>query len=108
MPYIRTDDKFYPLFDGDLQLVEPTFNGVDIPPGYARVEPTQPPISTPNQIVLEQAPTLKNGTYKQTWQVVTLTDEQVAERNLQNLKTRAQTDGYTFDDIKAIFESGSL
>ena len=108
MPYLRTTDNFYPLYDGDIKLIDSTFDGSNLPDGYVNVHPTTPPDSTPNHIVFEDAPEEIDGTYHQKWQVIALTDDQVEARRIDTLKMRMNVDGYTFQDIVDIYNEGSL
>ena len=107
--YIDINTQEYPLYEGDIRRRHPQYSSSRpfVPPeGYALVEPSERPAYDPMiQAVREIAPTLNNGTWTQTFEVYSLTQEEVDANRAaflqsfigatQNrLDTFAQTRGY--------------
>ena len=74
--FIRLADLAYPRHEGDVRLEHPQFDGINLPDGWAAVEPTEPPTTVDQQVLQEIAPELVNGTWEQRWTILKLTKEE--------------------------------
>ena len=77
----------YPRHTGDILLEYPDFDGINLPEGWKTVEPTDPPVFGEGQILEELFPEFINGAYKQTWNVRTLTAQEI--KTLSQLQSLA-------------------
>lgn len=78
--FINSDNE-YPRHPGDVLLVKPDFDGVNLPEGWKPVIPTTPPQPGENQIVFEIFPELVGGEYVQSWSVRDMTQEEIDALN---------------------------
>lgn len=78
--FINPDNE-YPRHIGDILIEYPDFDGINLPEGWKVVEPINPPVFGEGQILEELFPELIDGSYKQTWNVRTLTEEELAILN---------------------------
>lgn len=88
MNYINTQTQQYPLSEYEVKSANPNTSFSDVfsaPPGYAPVEPADPPAYDPvAQILRESIPALTSGKWVQQWEVVDL-DASAVAANLASL-----------------------
>jgi hypothetical protein len=77
--FINSNNE-YPRHIGDILIDYPDYDGVNLPDGWHKVEPTEPPVLELNQVLEETYPKLVNGAYVQSWSVRAMTAEEI-ERN---------------------------
>lgn len=81
--YINESLGIYPRFDGDIQIIDPTWQpGLPLPEGWEEVTPTEMPVCGPSQIAEELAPEKINGVWHRKWQVRNLTEEEIETARL--------------------------
>lgn len=81
MIYFNTLTKDYPLFSGDIKLIDPNWNeGATLPPHIVEVEESEPINVLENQDAIPDLPKLENGVWKTSWKIVTYTEEEMIER----------------------------
>lgn len=102
--FINPDGE-YPRHIGDIELAHPDWDGdlTNLPEGWHKVEETEMPAPSANLLVVEGAPELVDGAYKQTWVVTELTDEEVVERRKTATRLRVMLANISEDDIREAF-----
>jgi hypothetical protein len=76
--YYDTTTGRYPVYLGELQNTFGNDVNPNSPPApFVKVEEVAPPSASFNQKVLPGLPVNENGTWKQTWQIVDLTPEEL-------------------------------
>lgn len=78
--FINSENE-YPRHPGDILLVNPDFDGTNLPDGWIAVTPMDPPTIGENQVADEIFPQLIDGQYVQSWLVRNLTQEEIDARN---------------------------
>jgi hypothetical protein len=103
--YIDTTTNRYPLFIGDIQIVDPSWNlGDNLPEGWFEVQETSMPINPPeNSIYYEVAPVMIDGIYTQTWEMKELSSEEQERISAPiTAKNRLISLGFTELEIQAL------
>lgn len=77
----------YPRHIGDLYLIGYK-DGEDLPEGWVEVVDTELPSFNDDEKVLEIEPVLIDNVWTQQWQVVNLTEEDIAVRERQKISPR--------------------
>lgn len=84
--YINTNTNEYPLYTGDMQLIFPDFDDVNIPEGYALVPHLDAPTCTATQRIKELLPILVDGVWVKQFEIVDLTPEEILVREQMELE----------------------
>lgn len=87
MAYLNIVTMEYPRHIGDLYLIGYK-DGEDLPEGWVEVVNTELPSFNENEKVVEIAPVLIDNVWTQQWQVVNLTEEDIAVRERQKISPR--------------------
>lgn len=87
MAYLNTLTMEYPRHIGDLYLIGYK-DGEDLPEGWVEVVDTELPSFNENEKVVEIAPALIDNVWTQQWQVVNLTEEDIAAIERQKISPR--------------------
>jgi hypothetical protein len=86
--YISPNNE-YPRHIGDVQLASPNWKPDDeLPSGWIAVVPTDPPIAEQGKVVYESAPVETDGVWLQTWAIRDLTDAEIQQRNLAEIRRK--------------------
>lgn len=92
--FLNTATGDYPRHPGDVEL-DPTAP-------WAEVVETPAPEVGLRQIAQESLPELREGTYYQTWTVVTFTESEWEQRRLEQTAARLASLGISLDDLRAL------
>jgi len=88
MIYINPQGE-YPRHYGDIQLDNPGWKlGDELPEGWLKVEETNRPEKTADQIAYEIYPVEINGVWYQSWEVRDLTAEEIEARKLAEIRNK--------------------
>jgi len=99
MTYINTATGAYPLSAADVRAIHPStsfpsdaigFEKSIVGLGYAVVQPVNPPQVSYTENLAEGAPELSDGVYRQTWQVIPASEQEIAERTAAQAATVRQ------------------
>jgi hypothetical protein len=77
--FINSNNE-YPRHIGDILIDHPDYDGINLPDGWHKVKPIEPPTLESNQVLEETYPEIVNGVYVQSWSVRPMTTEEI-ERN---------------------------
>lgn len=90
MGYFIDPDGNYPRHAGDVQLILPNWQeGEDpLPEGWHSVEDANLPTIDSNQVVEEHFPKIVDGKYVRNFVVRDMTEGEIGERNLFELRSR--------------------
>jgi hypothetical protein len=101
--YINSENE-YPRFPGDIQVNFPEWEiGDALPEGWIEVEDALSPQASATEKAIEVFPKEVDGKYIRSFEVVPLTEEEIAEREAPaTAKARLESLGFTEAEITAI------
>ena len=91
----------YPRFIGDLLLIDSAWSeGKNLPSGWNQVAEIDQPTLKENQYFVELPPEIVDGEYRQVWEVRSLTEEQIAYKELRaEALVNGLAQGKTYEEI---------
>lgn len=91
--YVNKQTKEYPLYEGDIKLLYPSWNSeLTLPEEFEEIEILEEPVAqNPNEIVYSEIKEI-DGKYKLVWNSKILSEEEIEYRiNLENKILPKQT-----------------
>lgn len=93
----------YPRYIGDLQIDHPSWvEGDALPSGWTEVTPTELPTPSDTQRVVEVYPVEEGGVWVQAWELIDLTEEEIARKNAP-ITVKAKLLSLGFTEIEATY-----
>jgi hypothetical protein len=104
--YFNTERNEYPRYIGDIQLEHPNFNeGDTLPQGWVFLEETDSPLVGENQYTKLTTPKYENDSYHMSWEIITLTDEEIKTVKINDLKFKMNNSNLSLDEIQFIVDN---
>jgi hypothetical protein len=85
--YLNPETKEYPRHDGDIQLIDPTWEpGDELPKPWVQVTELPFPTINADEAAVESEPQQINGVWTMVWNIRPLTDEEIFKKEFEKQK----------------------